>query len=110
MQIRKYTVNRFPSFKRIRHKPRNNSIFKTIHDVTWLLFTPIYKGKTPLFYVCKQDNPDAVEYLISKGAKVNKGTNPLISAIRNDNSPIAKILISNGINISMKDDDGILFF
>ena len=72
-------------------------------------FASIYEGKTPLFYTCKQDNTDAVEYLILKGAKVNKGTNPLISVISNENWVIAKILISNGIDINTKDEDGILF-
>jgi ankyrin repeat protein len=62
---------------------------------------------TPLFYACKQDNPDVIEYLVSKGAKINEGVNPLIPAIYNENAPIANILISKGINVNMKDDKGV---
>ena len=109
MQIRKHTIHRLSSFKRIRYKQRNDFIFQTIHDVTRSLFTSTYKGKNPLFYICKQNNQDAIEYLISKGAKVNKMANPLISAIKNENSTIAKILISNGIDVNTKDDEEILF-
>ena len=70
----------------------------------------VVSGQTPLHESCLAGQPDIVEYLITKGAKVNAreqdGQSPLHCATQGRSSQILKLLLENGAVIDAPDNRG----
>ncbi len=67
-------------------------------------------GRTPIFFAASHGHADIVNYLISKGAKVNvtdnNGNSPLHSAATGRDLTIIDILISRGARINSRNKNG----
>ncbi|MCP4135579.1 MAG: ankyrin repeat domain-containing protein [bacterium] len=67
-------------------------------------------GRTPLHYVALNENLEALEFFVKKGAnlnhKDNEGSTPLHWAIGSKNLVIAQYLIENGAEVNTRDKYG----
>ncbi|RUS87623.1 hypothetical protein EGW08_004608 [Elysia chlorotica] len=68
------------------------------------------QGRLPLHYAADYGQTDVMEYLLSKGAKVNAedkyGITPLLSAIFEGHTSSVKLLMEKGADKSGKAPDG----
>ncbi|CAL1548918.1 unnamed protein product [Lymnaea stagnalis] len=69
------------------------------------------QGRLPLHYAADYGQTEVIEYLISKGAKVNEpdkyGISPLLSAIFEGHTASVKLLLEKGANKNEKSPEGI---
>lgn len=65
-------------------------------------------GQTPIYYSCRDNKPDTVKYLITKGADVNSvdmhGQSSLFYAAKTGRLEICEILIDAGADIHLLDN------
>ena len=111
------------TFPNIEEEPKNyqSNIFNAyiegkLSSVQWIIQNDYsscinikerYREKTPLHYACENGHLPVVEYLLSKGAKIeeragNQGKTPLHFACENGHLPIVECLISKGANVEAK--------
>ncbi|XP_059179268.1 myotrophin-like [Physella acuta] len=68
------------------------------------------QGRLPLHYAADYGQTEVIEYLISKGAKVNApdkyGITPLLSAIFEGHTASVRLLLEKGADKSGKSPDG----
>lgn len=68
-------------------------------------------GRTALWYVCRNNEIDVVEWLIKQGADVNcadkNGDSALMVAIARGNTEIARMLIKSGADTGHKNKNGL---
>jgi ankyrin repeat protein len=79
-------------------------------DKNWVSGLYHYDGKTPLHMAVEGNQPDAVRYLISKGAdieaKTSAGETPLLLSAKAGNMAMFDLLLSSGAQRFATDDNG----
>lgn len=69
------------------------------------------RGRTALWFVCRNNDIDTAKWLIEQGADVNKvngqGHSALMAAVARGNTEIARLLIGKGAEIGLKDEEGM---